>query len=146
MKQTLLILIALSFSSLSFAAKTESNKVGYVDMQKAITETKGGKAAFKKLKAFQEQKQKQLDAKKKEIEKERAEIEKKFAVYSNEKKAQVQQGFQKKALAAEKYFRDSQLELAQKEKTLIEPVIKGCLLYTSPSPRDQRGSRMPSSA
>ena len=25
-------------------------------------------------------------------------------------------------------------------------VIKGCLLYTSPSPRDQRGSRMPSSA
>ena len=25
-------------------------------------------------------------------------------------------------------------------------VIKVCLLYTSPSPRDQRGSRMPSSA
>ena len=25
-------------------------------------------------------------------------------------------------------------------------VIHGCLLYTSPSPRDQRGSRMPSSA
>ena len=24
--------------------------------------------------------------------------------------------------------------------------MKGCLLYTSPSPRDQRGSRMPSSA
>ena len=24
--------------------------------------------------------------------------------------------------------------------------IEGCLLYTSPSPRDQRGSRMPSSA
>ena len=24
--------------------------------------------------------------------------------------------------------------------------IGGCLLYTSPSPRDQRGSRMPSSA
>ena len=26
------------------------------------------------------------------------------------------------------------------------PHAKGCLLYTSPSPRDQRGSRMPSSA
>ena len=25
-------------------------------------------------------------------------------------------------------------------------IFKGCLLYTSPSPRDQRGSRMPSSA
>ena len=27
-----------------------------------------------------------------------------------------------------------------------EVEIKPCLLYTSPSPRDQRGSRMPSSA
>ena len=25
-------------------------------------------------------------------------------------------------------------------------IMDGCLLYTSPSPRDQRGSRMPSSA
>ena len=28
----------------------------------------------------------------------------------------------------------------------LEQVRKSCLLYTSPSPRDQRGSRMPSSA
>ena len=31
-------------------------------------------------------------------------------------------------------------------ETTPERRIKGCLLYTSPSPRDQRGSRMPSSA
>ena len=30
-------------------------------------------------------------------------------------------------------------------ETLFE-FVKDCLLYTSPSPRDQRGSRMPSSA
>ena len=28
----------------------------------------------------------------------------------------------------------------------VEDALEGCLLYTSPSPRDQRGSRMPSSA
>ena len=28
----------------------------------------------------------------------------------------------------------------------VAEASKGCLLYTSPSPRDQRGSRMPSSA
>ena len=27
-----------------------------------------------------------------------------------------------------------------------EFLVRACLLYTSPSPRDQRGSRMPSSA
>ena len=32
------------------------------------------------------------------------------------------------------------------DKGLIYVVRNGCLLYTSPSPRDQRGSRMPSSA
>ena len=31
-------------------------------------------------------------------------------------------------------------------RELEKEVVKGCLLYTSPSPRDQRGSRMPSSA
>ena len=28
----------------------------------------------------------------------------------------------------------------------VDDAVNGCLLYTSPSPRDQRGSRMPSSA
>ena len=47
-------------------------------------------------------------------------------------------------------------ELKEKEKIAIkggEFIVKDtlaedifCLLYTSPSPRDQRGSRMPSSA
>ena len=32
------------------------------------------------------------------------------------------------------------------ENTVTLDIYRGCLLYTSPSPRDQRGSRMPSSA
>ncbi len=117
----LILVIALFVSSAAVA----NVKVGFVDMQKAITETKGGKQAFKKLKSFQASKQKELDKKKKSMEKERADLEKKFAVYSDEKKMQVQQDFQKKAMAAEQYFRESQLELQKKEKDLLEPVIKG---------------------
>ena len=41
-------------------------------------------------------------------------------------------------------------ELAEKEEMISpfvsESVSKGCLLYTSPSPRDVEESRMPSSA
>ena len=45
-------------------------------------------------------------------------------------------------------------EVSKSKKTInttisfvdIAGLVKGCLLYTSPSPRDQRGSRMPSSA
>ena len=34
----------------------------------------------------------------------------------------------------------------EKRKNYLTTVNYTCLLYTSPSPRDQRGSRMPSSA
>lgn len=120
MKKAILV-IGLLFSTNLFAEV----KVGYVDMQKAITETKAGKAAFKKLKSFQSTKQKELDKKKKQMEKEEVELQKKFAVYSDEKKMKARQDFQKKALEAEQYFRESQMELAKREKELLEPVIKG---------------------
>ena len=40
------------------------------------------------------------------------------------------------------------LQAAAKDDAIVNLVLlsPGCLLYTSPSPRDQRGSRMPSSA
>ena len=56
----------------------------------------------------------------------------------------------------EHVFAGQTISLDHLEKQLILPTFKeprvhvalvcGCLLYTSPSPRDQRGSRMPSSA
>ena len=45
-------------------------------------------------------------------------------------------------LEAAKVFK----ELSKKKVSVKEEEIRACLLYTSPSPRDQRGSRMPSSA
>ena len=45
---------------------------------------------------------------------------------------------------------DRELSAVEVESRFVELVEGGvlniCLLYTSPSPRDQRGSRMPSSA
>ena len=38
------------------------------------------------------------------------------------------------------------IKLAKTDRLVGVKPSKGCLLYTSPSPRDQRGSRMPSSA
>ena len=43
-------------------------------------------------------------------------------------------------------FEKSDLPSFLLNSTLIAALIVVCLLYTSPSPRDQRGSRMPSSA
>ena len=42
-------------------------------------------------------------------------------------------------------YHPAEIELADLTKAVLDHV-NACLLYTSPSPRDQRGSRMPSSA
>ena len=62
-----------------------------------------------------------------------------------------QLGFSDKVVA--KRTSNSELAVRNHRKSLgIKPIVKqidtvsACLLYTSPSPRDQRGSRMPSSA
>ena len=39
-----------------------------------------------------------------------------------------------------------QMFLAKDDAIRYHGLLEACLLYTSPSPRDQRGSRMPSSA
>ena len=39
-----------------------------------------------------------------------------------------------------------ELDLAERRERIANQQAERCLLYTSPSPRDQRGSRMPSSA
>ena len=44
------------------------------------------------------------------------------------------------------WFADNGLEPPTSLDELTDPAYKGCLLYTSPSPRDKRQSRMPSSA
>ena len=44
---------------------------------------------------------------------------------------------------------DPSITVVELDRDLIlglEALLPSCLLYTSPSPRDQRGSRMPSSA
>ena len=62
---------------------------------------------------------------------------------------------QPEALELETHLRDSMADLSAKGLNEHEAFLVGtlrvgkahdCLLYTSPSPRDQRGSRMPSSA
>ena len=49
---------------------------------------------------------------------------------------------------AVKFDAEQEKDIVFNEKTFtfIKSGRRGCLLYTSPSPRDQRGSRMPSSA
>ena len=52
-------------------------------------------------------------------------------------------------LQEQEHIKQKQYEEFLKEKLMIDEIVRkiyDCLLYTSPSPRDKRQSRMPSSA
>ena len=55
--------------------------------------------------------------------------------------------FKKSQAAAQRVYRSVERFLSERLKLIVNHDKSSiCLLYTSPSPRDQRGSRMPSSA
>ena len=56
-------------------------------------------------------------------------------------------GLQEAGQGAKRFKKDEKMDLMHVGVcTLLEPLGYYCLLYTSPSPRDISGSRMPSSA
>ena len=61
------------------------------------------------------------------------------------KAAELLIGDETEVLSAWKKYEDLTRQILYKRPVCLEQV-EHCLLYTSPSPRDQRGSRMPSSA
>ena len=69
-------------------------------------------------------------------------IEQERALFDLLFNAELREAFLSKRCAALSSYALTPQELADFE--MIRP--DACLLYTSPSPRDQRGSRMPSSA
>ena len=56
------------------------------------------------------------------------------------------QGLMNKSPTFRRTSAEDKLRLGGERSTITEDRPKGCLLYTSPSPRDKRQSRMPSSA
>jgi outer membrane protein len=80
MKQLFLV-AAMMMMALSANAEF---KMGYVDVQIVIKDSKAGKKAFEELKKEQEKKNKDLEKKKADIEKMREDIEKKRSVLSEE--------------------------------------------------------------
>ena len=59
----------------------------------------------------------------------------------------AEQGTPMKVVTTDEIARNYAIgDLANSIRLCVRDHIDNCLLYTSPSPRDQRGSRMPSSA
>ena len=121
---TKLLLPIIAFGFMAQAALAADTKIGYVDLQKAITQTSAGKTAKKKLE--KEFKKKQADLKKKEtdLKKMTKDLEKKSLVLSDDVKLKKQRSLQAEVLKYRELVGKSQMEIQQKERDLTMPIIK----------------------
>jgi outer membrane protein len=100
------------------------NKVGYVDVQKAIQATAAGKKAKEVLDGEYGKRKKDLDKKKADIEKMNQDLEKKKTVLSEEVMGKKQMELQEEMMKFQKTVAENQLEIQKKEKELVEPILE----------------------
>lgn len=99
-------------------------KMGFVDTQKAIQESKAGKKAKIEMEKEGEKKKKELDKKKTDIEKMKEDIEKKRSVLSEEAFNKRSQEFQEEMFKFRETVTKTQNELQKKENDLLAPIAE----------------------
>lgn len=107
--------LALALALLPGAA-TANQKIGYVDLQRALNEVEEGKAAKALLKRDFDEKQKQLDAKKTEFDKLTADFEKQSVVMAEAAKKDKAQDLDRRARELQALFVQLQRDLSDRER------------------------------
>ena len=115
------LLAGLTLTSQAFASS--DNKIGTVDLQRAVTESKEGSAARASLLKKTEQMNVELKALLADAEKLRAELEKGSAKLSADERADKQRLLQKKGRDFQNRQREAQEELKQIESDSLKKLI-----------------------
>jgi len=111
----LFIFAALLFSLSAQTARAADDKLGVVDLQRALNEVEEGATAKKNLKKEFDEKQKQLDAKQNELKKLKDELDAQMTMMTPEKKAERVADLQKKLLEVQQLYMGLQQDLSKRE-------------------------------
>jgi len=115
MRRSFLPALVLGLTLLPVAARAEQ-KIGFVDLQRALNEVEEGQAAKALLKKDFDEKQKQIDAKKVEFDKLQADFEKQAVVMSDGAKKDKAQDLDKRARELQALFVQLQKDLSEREQ------------------------------
>jgi outer membrane protein len=108
----------------SQTASAQDLKVGYVDLQRALTQVEEGKEAKAKLKKDFEDKQAKLDKKQKEVKKLKEELKSQSMALSAEAKKKKRAELQKKMAELQRMYMSLQRNLSQKEAKATKGIFK----------------------
>jgi outer membrane protein len=99
-------------------------KFGYIDLQKAIQDTKAGKKAKADMEKDIEKKKKELQDKEKDLQKMTQDFEKKSMVLSEDIRQKKQMELQQEIMKYRENVGKTQMELQGKERDLTAPILE----------------------
>ncbi|MFA5073652.1 MAG: OmpH family outer membrane protein [Nitrospirota bacterium] len=113
MKRIIAGVVIFLFMTAGLVFAQETVKIGYVDMRKAMSESKAGKTALSKLEKTAKEKQTKIEKEKKKIVSLQEAFEKKAATMTDEEKQTKQKEFKEKVDAFEKMVNETQKEFTE---------------------------------
>ncbi|RMD60328.1 MAG: OmpH family outer membrane protein [Nitrospirae bacterium] len=125
----LVILVIIALTPLLSHAKipftgNEEQKIGYVNIFKALNESKKGKEAKAKLEQMRKEKLKEIEKKRKDIESLKEELIKQSSVLSEGSRKDKQLKLEKLERDYKRAYKDAQYELNRKEMELTSKILK----------------------
>ena len=122
--RTFPVLAALALAiAVPQAARAAELKIGYVNLQQAVTEVEEGKAARDVLKKEFDQKQKMLDDKQNELKRMKDDLDKQMVVMSDEAKREKAIEFERKVNEMQQLYVQMQKDLQDREREMMKVIF-----------------------
>ncbi|MBI2999971.1 MAG: OmpH family outer membrane protein [Deltaproteobacteria bacterium] len=102
----------------------EKVKIGFIDLQRAISESQAGKKAKERFETEVKKFEAELLKEKHEVERLKGDFEKRSPLLKEEERRNLEKEFQRRYLGYQRVMRDSQEELRQKEGEMTAEILK----------------------
>jgi outer membrane protein len=121
------------------AAQAQNIKIGIINLQRAIEQSKQGQVALAKLKSKYEKLNTDLKRRESEIEKLQKDLEAlaTSSVIKPERRTEMERDLRRKTMDFQDIFRDSQEEMKREQMEVTKPVYEGVLRTTQKLGKDK---------
>lgn len=109
---------------LASPALAVDNKIGYVDLQKALNTSEAGKAAKERISKKVKEYEGTIDTRQKEIKKLKEELEKQAMLLSEDARGAKERDYQQKVKEFQRFTKDIQEELQQKDADFTKQILE----------------------
>jgi outer membrane protein len=124
-KKEFAIFLGLLFaSSAPLAEAQEKIKIGYIDIQKAISESNAGKKARERFQVQVKKAEADLLKEKNDVERLKSDFDKKAPLMKDEERKNMEKELQRRLLVYQRSMQDSQQDLRQKEGEMTAEILK----------------------